>query len=94
MRVLLVEDNPELVKLLVKGLAQGGFSADSVGTVGDARHVLTTMKFTAVVLDLGLPDDSGFNIIPRLQIGRTGTRSGSAAPPNRCGQPSARDTPM
>ena len=63
MRVLLVEDNPELVKLLVKGLAQGGFSADSVGTVGDARHVLGTMKFTAVVLDLGLPDEDGLALL-------------------------------
>ena len=63
MRVLLVEDNPELVKLLVKGLAQGGFSADSVGTVGDARHVLSTMKFTAVVLDLGLPDEDGLALL-------------------------------
>ena len=32
MRVLLVEDNSELVSLLKKGLAHGGFSADSVGT--------------------------------------------------------------
>ena len=63
MRVLLVEDNPELVKLLVKGLAQSGFSADSVGTVGDARHVLSTMKFAAVVLDLGLPDEDGLALL-------------------------------
>jgi two-component system response regulator TctD len=67
MRVLLVEDNPELVKLLVKGLAQGGFSADSVGTVGDARHVLSTMKFTAVVLDLGLPDEDGLALLREMR---------------------------
>src|SRR5215468_10555353 len=59
MRVLLVEDNPDLVSLLVKGLAQGGLSADSVGTVGDALHVLATMKYAAIVLDLGLPDEDG-----------------------------------
>ena len=38
MRVLLVEDNSELVALLKKGLAHGGFSADSVGTAADAAH--------------------------------------------------------
>ena len=32
MRVLLVEDSTELVTLLKKGLAQGGFSADAVRT--------------------------------------------------------------
>ncbi|TMJ25374.1 MAG: response regulator transcription factor [Alphaproteobacteria bacterium] len=63
MRVLLVEDNPELVSLLKKGLAQSGFSADSMGTVGDALHVLATMKYAAVVLDLGLPDEDGLVLL-------------------------------
>src|SRR4051812_21806399 len=63
MRVLLVEDNPELVSLLKKGLAQSGFAADSVGTVGDALHVLATMKYAAVVLDLGLPDEDGLVLL-------------------------------
>lgn len=67
MRVLLVEDNPELVKLLVKGLAQGGFSADFVSRVGDARHVLGTMKFAAVVLDLGLPDEDGLALLRMMR---------------------------
>ena len=63
MRVLLVEDNPELVSLLIKGLGQSGFSADSVGTVGDALHVLATMKYAAIVLDLGLPDEDGLTLL-------------------------------
>ena len=63
MRVLLVEDNTELVSLLIKGLAQGGFSANSVGTVGDAAHVLATMKYAAIVLDLGLPDEDGLTLL-------------------------------
>jgi DNA-binding response OmpR family regulator len=63
MRVLIVEDNPELVSLVVKGLSKGGLSADSVGTVGDALHVLGTMKYAAVVLDLGLPDDDGLTLL-------------------------------
>ena len=60
MRVLLVEDNRELVALLKKGLAHSGFSADSVGTAADAAHVLATMRYAAIVLDLGLPDEDGF----------------------------------
>src|SRR4249919_3428617 len=59
MRVLLVEDNSELVSLLKKGLVHGGFSADSVGSAADAAHVLATMRYAAIVLDLGLPDDDG-----------------------------------
>ena len=68
MRVLLVEDNPDLVSLLTKGLAQNSLAADSVGTVGDARHVLATMKYAAVVLDLGLPDEDGLALL--REIGR------------------------
>src|SRR5258708_16573807 len=59
MRVLLVEDNTELVSLLKKGLSHGGFSADPVGTAADAVHVLSTMRYAAIVLDLGLPDEDG-----------------------------------
>ena len=63
MRVLLVEDSDELVVLLKKGLAQGGFSADSVRTAADAAHALATMRYAAVVLDRGLPDDDGLNLL-------------------------------
>src|SRR5574343_642262 len=56
MRVLLVEDSDELVTLLKKGLAQGGFSADAVGTAADADHALSAMRYAAVVLDRGLRD--------------------------------------
>src|SRR3982074_1072737 len=63
MRVLLVEDNSELVSLLKKGLIHGGFSADSVGTAADAVHVLATMRHAAIVLDLGLPDEDGVSLL-------------------------------
>ena len=67
MRVLIVEDNGELVALVTKGLAQAGLAADSVGTVGDATHVLATMHYAAIVLDLGLPDDDGINLLRDLR---------------------------
>jgi DNA-binding response OmpR family regulator len=74
MRVLLVEDNPELVSLLIKGLAQGGLAADSVGTVADARLALTAMKYAVVVLDLGLPDEDGRALLREMR------RKGDATP--------------
>lgn len=74
MRVLLVEDNPELVSLLIKGLAQGGLAADSVGTVADARLALVAMQYAAIVLDLGLPDEDGLVLL------RERRRKGDATP--------------
>ncbi|MBY0325037.1 MAG: response regulator transcription factor [Reyranella sp.] len=59
MRILLVEDNAELVALVVKGLERSGFSADPVGNAADAGHALAAIRYAAVVLDLGLPDEDG-----------------------------------
>jgi two-component system response regulator TctD len=67
MRVLIIEDNTELVSLLKKGLAHGGFDADSVGTAADATHVLATMRYAAIVLDLRLPDDDGLSVLRDLR---------------------------
>ena len=74
MRVLVVEDNAELVSLLIKGLAKSGFAADSVDTVGDAEGALAALQYAAVVLDLGLPDEDGLALLNRLR------RQGNATP--------------
>src|SRR5262245_59303422 len=63
MRVLLAEDNAGLVSLLVKGLAHGGFSADSVNNAADADHAIAAMRYAAIVLDLGLPDEDGLSLL-------------------------------
>ena len=67
MRVLLVEDSDELVTLLKKGLAQGGFATDAVGTAADADHALSAMRYAAVVLDRGLPDADGLTVVRELR---------------------------
>src|SRR5262249_54047325 len=53
MRLLVVEDNKELGHLLSKGLRSAGFDADLITTAGDARSVLETTRYAALVLDLG-----------------------------------------
>lgn len=67
MRLLLVEDNKELVALLGEALKVAGFEVDSVETAGDARHVLATMNVAAVVLDLGLPDEDGLQLLRHIR---------------------------
>jgi DNA-binding response OmpR family regulator len=67
MRVLLVEDNDELVSLLLKGLARSGFSADAVASGGDAAHSLAAMRYAAIVLDLGLPDQDGLSLLRSIR---------------------------
>ncbi len=67
MRLLLVEDNDELSKLLVKSFRSAGFDADIVTTGAEALGVLRSSPYSAVILDLGLPDDDGLVVLRTLR---------------------------
>jgi two-component system response regulator TctD len=67
MRLLLVEDNEELSKLLVTNLKATGFDADSVTTAADAISVLGFTHYAAVILDLGLPDEDGLVVLRAIR---------------------------
>ena len=67
MRLLFVEDNPELMELVPKGLQAAGFTVDHVPNVEDAQLSLDTTRYDAIVLDLGLPDGDGLEILTRLR---------------------------
>ena len=67
MRVLLVEDDPQLGDGLTVGLRQAGFAVDWVKDGAAADHVLATEAFDLLVLDLGLPRLSGMDLLVRLR---------------------------
>jgi two-component system response regulator TctD len=67
MRILVVEDNGELVALLTKALARAGLDVDSARNVADAETSLRTMHYAAVVLDLGLPDADGLAVLDQMR---------------------------
>jgi len=66
-RLLVVEDNAELAELLVKGLRTAGFEVDRLGTLGEAQAALATIRYAALVLDLGLPDGDGAGLVRELR---------------------------
>jgi DNA-binding response OmpR family regulator len=67
MRLLLVEDNEQLVQLLAKSLQLLGYDADCRTTAAAARKALINTTYTALILDLGLPDGDGLSIIKELR---------------------------
>lgn len=67
MRVLLVEDNRKISKLLCDGLAEAGFNAEPALTADEALAALSTATFSLVVLDLGLPDQDGIEVLNTLR---------------------------
>lgn len=70
-RVLVVEDEPAIADALVYALETDRFSVRHVLTGGDALHVLSQESFDFVILDVGLPDMTGFDVCRKLREDRT-----------------------
>jgi PAS domain S-box-containing protein len=60
--VLVVEDEPAAARVLEIMLQRAGYAVTPVGSLADARHALESGQFTAVVLDIELPDGSGLEL--------------------------------
>jgi DNA-binding response OmpR family regulator len=67
MRLLIVEDNIELARLVAGGLAAAGYATDVVGSVGEARDAVRSVSYAAMILDLGLPDGDGLSVLLELR---------------------------
>jgi DNA-binding response OmpR family regulator len=65
--VLLVEDDPEIVALLGDFLAVEDFGVVSAADAGGAIDALGTHPIACVVLDVMLPDGSGFDVCRRIR---------------------------
>ncbi|MBN8728704.1 MAG: response regulator transcription factor [Xanthomonadales bacterium] len=66
-RVLLVDDDGELRGLLAGELAANGFKVDEAGSVGEAQCLLAHGSISVAILDVQLPDGSGFAVASRLR---------------------------
>lgn len=59
MRILVIEDNDRLLKLMADGLQSRGFVCDTAGCLAEAESALRNAAYDALILDLGLPDGDG-----------------------------------
>jgi DNA-binding response OmpR family regulator len=66
-RLLLIEDNVRLAGLIAQALEREMFTVDSVTGIGDARAALDIAVYDALILDLGLPDGDGLDMLRRLR---------------------------
>lgn len=62
-RLLIVDDEPQLIRVLSPSFAAAGYEVDSAGNVGDALRAVSKASFDAIILDLGLPDGDGKQVI-------------------------------
>ena len=63
MRLLLVEDDPELAAGIAADLRREGFAVDVVSNGIDAEYLGREQIFDAVILDLGLPGKPGLEVL-------------------------------
>lgn len=73
-KLLYIEDNPRLAGLVAKPLTDSGWVTDVVGSVEEAQAALAISSYDIVLLDLGLPDGDGADVLRALR------RSGNATP--------------
>lgn len=69
MRLLVVEDEPDLADTLRKVLAEAGFSVDTAGDGDEALWRADAAQYDAIVLDLMIPAVDGWEVVRRLRAG-------------------------
>lgn len=67
MRILFVEDNLRLATLVRKGMEKEGFTVDAFGTIAEAEEAMELTPYDAAILDLGLPDGDGIDLLKFMQ---------------------------
>ncbi len=66
-KLLIVEDNPIEVKSLIELLSEKNILIQTAATGQQAIQLLSTERFDCIVLDLGLSDMSGFDLLNHMQ---------------------------
>lgn len=66
-RVLVVEDEARIAEILEGALKKAGFVVDAVSSCADAREALALNPYDIAILDLGLPDGDGMNLLDEVR---------------------------
>lgn len=65
MRILVVEDDPDLSRLLAGALRDAGYVVDTAKDGVEGHHLGDTEPYDAVILDLGLPEMDGIQVLEK-----------------------------
>jgi len=73
MRVLLIEDDKALAQTIELMLISEGLSSDTVDTGEEGLDYVKIYDYDIILLDLGLPDMSGYDVLRKLRNGKNKT---------------------
>ena len=66
-RILVVDDEPDTLGLVQLTLETAGFKADGAGSGGEALLLAQKQAYDLILLDIMMPDMSGYDVFRRLQ---------------------------
>ncbi|GAA2690429.1 response regulator transcription factor [Nonomuraea recticatena] len=66
MRILLIEDDPDLAEVVALGLRNESYAVDLATTYAEAEESLLSTVYDVACFDLGLPDGEGLDLLRRL----------------------------
>ncbi|SHO67500.1 two-component system, OmpR family, response regulator TctD [Pseudoxanthobacter soli DSM 19599] len=69
MRLLLIEDSARLRELVTETVREAGWRIDAFGSAAEGRLALDAAAFDLVLLDLGLPDEDGLDLLRGIRKG-------------------------
>ena len=67
MRLLVIEDNVDLAEALTEAFARRKIHCDLAHDAGDGEQMMMATDYSAIILDLGLPDEDGIALLRRLR---------------------------
>ena len=67
MRVLFVEDEPELASLLAKGLSEASYAVDVAVTGMAGRRFIESGEYELIILDVMLPGLNGWQLLQQIR---------------------------
>ncbi|TPI14786.1 response regulator transcription factor [Mesorhizobium sp. B4-1-3] len=73
MRILMVEDEPEMVSALRAALRRHDMVVDHAGSLLEAEGFVAVDGYDAILLDRQLPDGDGLTLVPKLRAARNTT---------------------
>lgn len=72
-RILVVDDEEALAKVMARTLRSRGFESDTAFTAAQARQQFETQDYALALLDVRLPDESGYGLLEELKARRPDT---------------------
>jgi two-component system response regulator TctD len=70
LRLLIVEDAEDVADAIAARMERSGHVCDTAGTVADARQLLKLEPYDLAIVDINLPDGTGFGLLQELRAAK------------------------